>query len=128
MIDLGLQQLTSLENNLTVPKEERASGAVSGNVYADYIRANKSWFLLTLFLLLQIVRVVSEVMMRLNQANLATLGFDFVDSEEYLHHYGILLTVYIISYMGASLLLATILINSARFTALTNYSCTWIFQ
>ena len=111
---MGLKKLTSLENKLNIAKEERASGAVSGNVYADYIRANKSWFLVTLFLLLQIVRIVSEVMMRLTQANWATLSFNLADSKEYLVRYGVFLITYVISYLGSALFLAMILVNSAR--------------
>ena len=120
---MGLQKLTSLKNKLNVAKEERASGAVSGNVYLDYIRANNSWLLVTSFLLLQIARIVSEVMMRLTQANWATLSFDFVDSKEYLVGYGVFLIIYIISYIGSALFLATIMVNSARWRGFLNYSC-----
>ena len=42
IVGMGLQKLT-LKNKTNVAKEERASGAISSNVYADYIRANNSW-------------------------------------------------------------------------------------
>ena len=113
IVGMGLQKLTS-KNKTNVAKEERASGAVSRNVYADYIRANNSWLLVTLFLLLQIVRIVSEVMMRLTQANWATLSFNLTYSKEYLVRYGVFLITYIISYLGSALFLAMILVNSAR--------------
>ena len=113
IVGMGLQKLTS-KNKTNVAKEERASGAISSNVYADYIRANNSWLLVTLFLVLQIVRIVSEVMMRLTQANWATLSFNFADSKEYLVRYGVFLITYIISYLGSALFLAMILVNSAR--------------
>ena len=103
-----------MKSKLNIAKEERASGAVSGSVYAAYIRASNSWLPMIAFLFLQLVRLVSEMMMRLTQANWATLSFNFEDSKEYLGQYGIYLTTYIISYLGSALLLATILVNSAR--------------
>ena len=109
-----MQKLTSMRGKLYIAKEERATGAVSGSVYTAYISASKSWFLLVAFLFLQIVRLVSEVLMRLNQANWATSSFNFQYSEEYLSQYGIYLATYIISYLGSALFLATILVNSAR--------------
>ena len=108
-----------MKSKLNIAKEERASGAVSGSVYAAYIRASNSWLPMVAFLFLQLVRLVSEMMMRLTQANWATLSFNFEDSKEYLGQYGIYLTTYIISYLGSALLLATILVNSARWDTVT---------
>ena len=114
IVDAGLQKLTSMKGKLKLAKEERASGAVSGNVYAAYIRASNSWLPLVAYAFLQLVRLVSEIMMRLTQANWASLSFNFEDSKEYLGGYGIYLTTYILSYLGSALFLATILVNSAR--------------
>ena len=113
-MDAGLEKLTSMRHKLNIVKEERATGSVAGNVYIAYIRASKSWLPMVAFMFLQLSRLVSEIMMMLTQANWATHSFNNEDSEEYLELCGIYLVIYFISSLGSALLLAIILVNSAR--------------
>ena len=114
IIDLGLQKLHSIKDNITIAKESRASGAVPASIYATYIKKSKSWFKLAAYLLLQLVRIFSEIMMRLTQVKWATVGFNFNLQKVHLYEYGIFLTTYIISYLGSGLFLAIILVNASR--------------
>ena len=114
IIDVGLQKLCSVKDNVTIAKECRASGAVPGSIYATYIKKSKSWFLLAAYLFLQLVRMISEIMMRLTQVKWATVSFNFSLHKVYLYEYGVFLTTYIISYLGSALFLATILVNTSR--------------
>ena len=100
IIDLGLQKLHSIKDNITIAKESRASGAVPGSIYATYIKKSKSWFPLVVYLFLQLVRIISEVMMRLTQVKWATASFNFSLHKVYLNEYGVFLTSYIISFLG----------------------------
>ena len=113
-MDAGLEKLTSMRHKLNIVKEERATGSVAGNVYIAYIKASRSWLPIVAFLFLQLSRLVSEIVMMLAQANWATHSFNHEDSEEYLIQYGIYLVIYFISSLGSALLLAIILVNSAR--------------
>ena len=109
-----MKKLSSIKGKLNIAKEERASGAVSGSVYATYIKASKSWLPLVAYLFFQLVKLVGDVMMRLTQASWATISLNSVDSKNYLGAYGIYLTSFIISFCGSGLLLAIIMVNSAR--------------
>ena len=113
-MDAGLEKLTSMRHKLNIVKEKRATGSVAGNVYIAYIRASKSWLPMVAFLFLQLSRIVSEIMMMLAQANWATHNFNHEDSREYLKQCGIYLFSYFITSLGSALLLAIILVNSAR--------------
>ena len=109
-----MEKLTTLTHKLNIVKEERATGSVAGNVYIAYIKASQSWLPIVAFLFLQLSRIVSEIMMMLAQANWATQSFNHENSEEYLKQCGIYLVTYFISSLGSALLLAIILVNSAR--------------
>ena len=114
IIDVGLQKLRSVKDNITIAKENTASGAVPGIVYATYINKSKSWLSLVAYLFLQLVRIVSEIMMRLTQVKWATVSFNFNLHQVYLYEYGVFLTTYIISYLGSALFLVIILVNASR--------------
>ena len=109
-----MEKLTSLTQKRNIVKEERATGSVAGNVYIAYIKASQSWLSMVAFFFLQLSRLVSEIMMMLAQANWATHSFNHESSEEYLKQCGIYLVTYFISSLGSALLLAIILVNSAR--------------
>ena len=113
-MDTALLKLASVRDKPKIGEEERACGAIKRNVYAAYIRASKSVLLLVAFFILQLLRLVSEIIMRLSQAKWATLNFNIEYPTEYLEQYGIYLTIYLVSYLGSALLLAAILVNSAR--------------
>ena len=114
IVDKAVLKLASVRDKPKIDKEEIACGAINRNVYAAYIRASKSVLLLVAFIILQLLRLVSEIMMRLSQAKWATLSFKIAYSAEYLKQYVIFLTTYLVSYLGSALLLAAILVNSAR--------------
>ena len=114
IIDVGLQKLSSVNDNVTIAKECRASGAVPGSIYATYIKKSKTWFPLVVYLFLQLVRIISDVLMRLTQVKWATASFNFSLHKVYLNEYGVFLTTYIISFLGSALLMATILVNISR--------------
>ena len=120
---MGLQKLRSVKDNITIAKENRSSGTVPGIIYATYIKKSMSCLTLVAYLFLQLMRIVSEIMMRLTQVKWATvsfnggeswLSFNFNLQKVYLYEYGVFLTAYIISYLGSALFLVIILVNASR--------------
>ena len=115
-LNVGLQKLMSVSSErkkASIEKEHQAVGTISSATCMAYLKSIHPKYLVFLFLIMQVVKMASHVVMTLSLGWWA--DFSLVrQPEDYIQQYGASLFLNVCSSTGANFLLSMIMVSASR--------------
>ena len=114
-LSVGLQKLVSEQSErkkASIEKEHKAVGTVSSCTYMAYLKSIHPKCLVFLFLVMQVVKMASNVVMTLSVGWWADLSL-VTQHENYIQHYGAFLFLYGFSNIVANILTKIIMVSAS---------------
>ena len=111
----GLQRLISVQSErkkASIEKENKAVGTVSSCTYMAYLKSIHPKCLVFLFLVMQVVKMASNVVMTLSLGWWADLSL-VKQHEYYIEQYGAFLFLYVFSNIVANILTTIIMVSAS---------------
>ena len=113
---MGFRKLISAseKKKASIEKEQQAVGTVSSSTYIAYLKSfDSSWLGGIFYLMLQFVRIASDVVMRLSLGWWADSRVVDKDDNVYIMQYGASLAFSACSTLGVSFSMAVMIVNAS---------------